>query len=96
LFCPTNTTQDKLLDPETITHIFQITPTIGAVVTGMIADARAQVQRTRSEAAEYRYKYGYEITPDAREYQVCLGFCLGPLWVLVLTALLSAFPLELH
>jgi hypothetical protein len=63
LFCPTNTTQDKLLDPET---------------------------------AEYRYKYGYEITPDAREYQVCLGFCLGPLWVLVLTALLSAFPLELH
>lgn len=34
-------------------------------MTGLMADAKAQVVRTQSEAAEFRYKYGYEITPDA-------------------------------
>ena len=56
---------DKLLDPKTVSYIFQITPLIGLVATGMIADARSQALRARAEAAEFRYKYGYEIPVEA-------------------------------
>lgn len=56
---------DKLLDASSVSQCFKITPSIGCVMTGQIADARAAVTRARTEAAEFRYTYGYEMPCDA-------------------------------
>ncbi|ORX68147.1 N-terminal nucleophile aminohydrolase [Linderina pennispora] len=46
---------DKLIDASTATHVFQLTPYIGCVMTGL-GPGRPR--------PEFKYKYGYEITPD--------------------------------
>lgn len=52
---------DKLHDPDSVTNLFQITDKIGLVMTGVVPDARASVQRLRNEAAEFKFNNGYDI-----------------------------------
>ncbi|EEP82595.1 proteasome subunit alpha type 6 [Uncinocarpus reesii 1704] len=52
------------VDPSSVTHIFKISPNVGCAMTGSIADGRASVDRARGEAAEFRYKFGYEMPGD--------------------------------
>lgn len=52
---------DKLVDPSSITAMYRITRRIGAVVTGLIADAASLVERARQEAVQFQYENGYEI-----------------------------------
>jgi len=54
---------DKLIDPSSVSHIHKITKRIGMLVTGLHGDARSLIQKARSEAAEFRFKYGYEMPP---------------------------------
>jgi len=52
---------DKLIDPTSVTHMFKITDKIGCVSTGLIADAKYQVNRARNMAGEFKYQNGYDI-----------------------------------
>lgn len=58
------TPQDKLIEPSSVSYIHKLSPSVGCVMTGSIADARASVSRARGEAAEFRYKFGYEMPCD--------------------------------
>jgi 20S proteasome subunit alpha 1 len=51
---------DRLMQASSVSRIFQITPTVGTVVTGSsTADAKALVQRARYEAGQWTFDHGY-------------------------------------
>lgn len=57
-------TQDKLIDPSSVSYLFKLSPSVGCVMTGSIADARNAANRARQESGDFRYKYGYEMPCD--------------------------------
>merc|ERR1712113_100684 len=52
---------EKLMEKNFGTHLYNITPNIGCVMTGMTADARALVYKSREIASKFKDKNGYEI-----------------------------------
>lgn len=52
---------DRLIDPDSVTYVYQITEKIGCLMTGLTADCRAQVTRLRQEAHEFKFKFGYDM-----------------------------------
>ncbi|GJY43913.1 proteasome subunit alpha type-6 [Tanacetum coccineum] len=78
---------DKLLDSTSITHLFPVTKFVGLLAT---ADARTLVQQARNEAAEFCFKYGYEMPVEvlARTFmfQKCkLGYSIPSSWVIMIS-----------
>jgi len=55
---------DKLIDPSSVSYVYKLSPSVGCVMTGPIADARFSVNQARMEAGDFRYKYGYEMPCD--------------------------------
>jgi len=51
--------QDRLVDPTSITSIYRITDTVGCLMIGLMPDIRAQVQRIRMEASDFKFNNGY-------------------------------------
>jgi len=50
-----------LIVEDSVTHIFNITDSIGVVMTGNMNDAKSIVTRLRYFAAEFKFKQGYHI-----------------------------------
>jgi len=52
---------DKLMDKDYVTSIYNVTPNIGMLVTGIVPDGRAMVYQAREIAGKFKDKNGYEI-----------------------------------
>jgi 20S proteasome subunit alpha 1 len=46
--------------PDSVSHIFNISDTIGAILVGNMNDARFIVVWLRQQAATFKFKFGYE------------------------------------
>jgi len=61
VFATQKKVSEKLMDPECVTSMYQITPHIGCCLTGMVPDGKALVMRARQIASKFLGEFGYEI-----------------------------------
>mmetsp|Transcript_27851 Transcript_27851/g.26687 ORF Transcript_27851/g.26687 Transcript_27851/m.26687 type:complete len:245 (+) Transcript_27851:160-894(+) len=62
--------QDRLVDPTSMTSIYKITDTIGCLMIGLLPDIRAQIERIRYEANEFKFNNGYSMPVHALSQRV--------------------------
>eukprot|EP00331_Platyophrya_macrostoma_P022005 CAMPEP_0176440124 /NCGR_PEP_ID=MMETSP0127-20121128/20375_1 /TAXON_ID=938130 /ORGANISM="Platyophrya macrostoma, Strain WH" /LENGTH=249 /DNA_ID=CAMNT_0017824571 /DNA_START=30 /DNA_END=782 /DNA_ORIENTATION=- len=62
--CTEKKVTDLLIDPSSVSNIYNITDTIGALTTGITPDAKAIISRLRMEAADYKFENGHTIPID--------------------------------
>jgi 20S proteasome subunit alpha 1 len=55
---------DKLVDASSVRHVHAVTKRVGVLVVGLPGDARSLVQKARAQAAEFRFKFGYDCPVD--------------------------------
>lgn len=53
--------QDKLLDPQSLSSIYNVTPNITGVFIGIPGDCRAMVYRARQKAADFQQANGIDV-----------------------------------
>ncbi len=59
--CTQKKVPDKLIVPESVTNIFNISDSIGAVVVGNMIDGKFLVMQIRNIAAQFKFDNQYEI-----------------------------------
>ncbi len=52
---------DKLVDAASVTHLFKVTDTIGAVMTGVLPDSISSIAKARQFANEFQFANGFPI-----------------------------------
>ncbi|KAK6049520.1 peptidase, T1 family [Cooperia oncophora] len=52
---------DSLIVADSVTSIYQLSPTVGCCAIGMIPDCKFQVRRAQLEASQWKYLNGYDM-----------------------------------
>ncbi|VDO65165.1 unnamed protein product, partial [Heligmosomoides polygyrus] len=52
---------DSLIVADSVTSIYQLSPTVGCCAIGMIPDCKFQVRRAQMEASSWKYQNGYDM-----------------------------------